>query len=470
MIKSLDINDVLRAEGPEGVRARLDKAHSEPTGPVTLDDFNAYMPRHNYIYTPSREFWPGASVNARIDPVPLEDENGDPVLNENGQQVTQIASAWLDQNKPVEQMVWSPGKPMIIRDRLVNQGGWIERDGVSCFNLYRPPTLVLGNAAKAGPWLDHIHKIYPNDMDHIVKWNGHRAQRPWEKINHGILLGGSQGIGKDTIEEPVKHAVGPWNFIEITPSVLCKDDFNGFVKAVILRINEARDLGDVNRYAFYEHLKPYSASPPDVLRCNEKHLREHAVFNVCGVIITSNYKSNGVFLPADDRRHYVAWSDAVKENFDERYWNRLWHWFYEEGGNGHVAAYLAELDISDFNPKAPPPKTQAFWDIVDANRAPEDAELADALDKLGRPYALTIAQVLSAVEGSEFYYWLKDRKNRRQLPHRFEQCGYVPVRNDNAADGLWQIKGVRQVVYARASLSLSERLGAVQRFPGTGTD
>ena len=51
----------------------------------------------------------------------------------------------------------------------------------------------------------------------------------------------------------------------------------------------------------------------------------------------------------------------------------------------HVAAYLASLDISGFDPKAPSPKTPAFWDIVDANRAPEDAELADVLDRMGNP-------------------------------------------------------------------------------------
>jgi hypothetical protein len=34
-----------------------------------------------------------------------------------------------------------------------------------------------------------------------------------------------------------------------------------------------------------------------------------------------------------------------------------------------VAAYLATLDISTFDPKAPPPKTDAFWAIVDANHA-----------------------------------------------------------------------------------------------------
>ena len=36
---------------------------------VTLDNFHAYMPMHNYIFAPTREMWPAGSVNARIPPV-----------------------------------------------------------------------------------------------------------------------------------------------------------------------------------------------------------------------------------------------------------------------------------------------------------------------------------------------------------------------------------------------------------------
>ena len=47
--------------------------------------------------------------------------------------------------------------------------------------------------------------------------------------------------------------------------------FNGFLKSVILRINEAHDLGsEVNKFAFYERLKAYTAAPPDVLRATRK--------------------------------------------------------------------------------------------------------------------------------------------------------------------------------------------------------
>jgi hypothetical protein len=33
---------------------------------VSVDDFWAYMPMHSYIYAPTRDMWPSASVNARI--------------------------------------------------------------------------------------------------------------------------------------------------------------------------------------------------------------------------------------------------------------------------------------------------------------------------------------------------------------------------------------------------------------------
>jgi hypothetical protein len=117
---------------------------------VSLSDFYAYMPRHNYIFTPTREAWPASSVNTRIPPL----------LTASGEQIK--ASNWLDQNRPVEQMTWAPGKPMIIPDRLIFEGGWIDRKGVRCFNLYRPPTILPGDPHGAQRWLDHIRLVYPD--------------------------------------------------------------------------------------------------------------------------------------------------------------------------------------------------------------------------------------------------------------------------------------------------------------------
>ena len=234
----------------------------------------------------------------------------------------------------------------------------------------------------------------------------------------------------------------------------------------MLRVSEARDLGDVNRYQFYEHMKPYTAAPPDVLRVDEKFLREHSVVNCTGVIITTNHKTDGMYLPAEDRRHFVAWSDTEQADFPESYWRELWGW-YQSGGFEDVAAYLFELDLSAFDPKEPPPKTEAFWTIVNANRAPEDAELADVIERIGSPSAVTLSRLQSEAT-DEFGMWLRERKNRRFIPHRLEGCGYVPVRNPDTKDNLWKIHQNRQVVYARDSLNLSEQITAARKLQEQG--
>ena len=90
----------------------------------------------------------------------------------------------------------------------------------------------------------------------------------------------------------------------------------------------------------------------------------------------------------------------------------------------------------------PPPKTPAFWDVLDAFRSPQDAELADLLDQLGDPDLVTVAQ--SPPEHPRSFGPGLDRKNSRAIPHRLEDCQYTKFRNDDAKDGLWVINGPRR--------------------------
>jgi hypothetical protein len=443
---------------------------SAPNGehpPWGLEDFHAYLPEHKYIFTPTRGMWPAQSVNALIPPVPLV-RDGSPVLDDNGKPKMQSASGWLDQNRAVQQMSWVPGLSEVIHDKLIADGGWIERSGAKLFNLYRPPSIIPGDPTCASPWVELVQKVFPEDSDHIIKYFAHRVQQPHQKINHALVLGGVPGIGKDSILEPVKRAVGPWNFSEPSPQQVM-GRFNGFVKSIIMRVSEARDLGEFDRYKFYEHMKDYTAAPPDVLRVDEKYMPEHTVLNVAGVIITTNHKTDGMYLPADDRRHYVAWSALTKEDFVKEYWENLWDW-YDHGGDRHVAGFLAALDLSNFNSKAPPLKTPAFWEIVEAGDTPEDAELADALDDLGNPPVVRLQQIILLRPGSSFADWLKDRKNARLIPHRFEKCGYVRVRNEGDASGLWKVSGKRQAIYGRNDIPLRKRYAAALKMARPGTE
>ena len=71
-----------------------------------------------------------------------------------------------------------------------------------------------------------------------------------------------------------------------------------------------------------------------------------------------------------------------------------------------------------------------------------------------------VASVADADTGT----WLRDQKNRRKIPYHLESCGYVPVRNESAKDGLWKIHKKRQAIYGRNDLPPSERMKAAARL------
>jgi hypothetical protein len=427
-------------------------------GAIELSDFYYVSDVDQFLYVPTGALWTAQAVNGRLPSIKTSKKN-------NGKYVYVKPADWLRLYRAVEQQTWAPGEPEIIEDRLVTDGGWRAKPGTHAFNLYRPPTLVHGDAALATPWLDHLNTIYPEDSEDIINWLAHRVQRPDQKPNHALVLGGPQGIGKDMILQPVKMAVGPWNFQEISPSNLL-EPYNPFVRAVVLRMNEAHDLGEGerNRFMLYERVKTYAAAPPDVLGCTDKYIRRHYVPNVLGLIITTNHKTDGVYLPADDRRHFVAWSDHAKEEFTTQYWNEMWTWLLQEGGNKHVAAYLAQHNLSAFNACALPRQTAAFFDIVSANQAPEDSDLADALDDLGQPEICSLMSIATSPRGATME-WLLDKRQLRSFPHRLGRCGYVFCRNPEDTDrGRWRINGRRQTLYVKARLAPEQRLRAAREF------
>jgi hypothetical protein len=425
---------------------------------LSLDDLCSYAPSRACIYLPCKTMWPNASVDDRIDRQPLLDANGNPVRNSKGKAVMIPASEWLAKHRSVEALTWDPGKPEFIRDCVVVDGGYIDKPGATTLNFYRPPPdIELGDAAQATRWVEHWHAIYPEDADHCIDWLACRVQRPGEKINHALVLGGAPKIGKDTLLEAVVRTIGEWNFQNIKLSHLVSKN-NAYFKAVIVRLSEARDVGEqgaVDRYRLYDHMKDMLVTPPNTMRVNEKYINEYYILNRAGMIITTNYR-DALFLPADDRRHYVAYSERRTEEFPTAFWTEFWAW-YEAEGFAHVAALLYQHDLSNFNPKAEPQKTEAFWDMVQADRGATFGELVDAIDALGNPPALTLDELMVVAPGLE---WLRDPSKRKATSHRLAESQYLNVHNPKAKDGLWKIRGRRQAIYARAALTREQRADA----------
>jgi hypothetical protein len=453
--------------------ARSAPTGRQTTGPLPITDFVAFSPDHSYIYKPDGADWSTAAVNSRVPPIKRgPDRRGRP-------RKPISASTWLDRNDAVVQRTWVPGDPQIIKDKLFDQGGVISKPGARVFNLYRPPVIVRGADDDISWWQGHLYELWPNEADHIEKYFAHRVQLPGEKINHGLLLCGAQGIGKDNIIEPLRRAVGAWNVREVSPQAML-GNFNEFVQSVVLRISEIKDLGDIDRFAFYEACKTLMASPPETLRCNPKFVKPYHIQNVTSPIMTSNYKVSGLYLPADDRRHFVAWSNVPEGSYDAPYWTRYWKRL-ENGGAEAVAAHLRNLDISKFDPKAAPPKTQAFWEIVDSLRTAEGGDMADMIEGLGNPAILTVWFIVEEAKRAnlqKFAEWLEDPKNRRKTSIELEENGYQRLANRHDRRGRWSFasgwdlgrwripSGWRGSVYRREDLTDRDGFEAIRKAGG----
>jgi hypothetical protein len=147
----------------------------------------------------------------------------------------------------------------------------------------------------------------------------------------------------------------------------------------------------------------------------------------------------------------------------------------EGNGYAHVRAFLEKRDISAFNPKAPPKRNDAFYAALATSEPAEEGEMADVIEAMDNPPAFTITMALNKAtvlaskdingkpDATSFAFWLGDRKNRRKIPHRMEDCGYSPLRNrDVGGSGTWRVDGKRQMIYVKSGLPPEERQKAAE--------
>jgi hypothetical protein len=89
-----------------------------------ITDFYAYLPENKFIYRPTGQLWPAASVDGTVKPWPHSD----------GKNVKPSDGLRLD--RAVQQITWHPGCPEVIEGKLAHQGGWIDKPGTRTYNVY----------------------------------------------------------------------------------------------------------------------------------------------------------------------------------------------------------------------------------------------------------------------------------------------------------------------------------------------
>jgi hypothetical protein len=243
-------------------------------------------------------------------------------------------------------LTYLPGFPIIYEDSI---------------NMWRP-TELNPKPGDVAPWLDQIYSFYAQEeVDHLLDWLAYLVQRPSVKPGHAILMGSQyEGIGKDLWLLPIRACFGKQNVSEIGADSL-SSSFNEWLAHKHLII--IQEIWTGARRELSNQLKPLLSSPPDEIMVNEKNVSRYPIPNICATIMLTNHK-DAVSMAAEDRRYFVMWSEAQPRQSD--YYQDFAHWVIDPENQSHVYDYLLKRDVSKFNIKAPPPKTTAKIDMVDA--------------------------------------------------------------------------------------------------------
>lgn len=420
------------------VKAAIDNGWAPLAGEVPISNFVFYGPGNDYIYRPTIAHWQAGAVDAACSPVNVDGK------------ITK-ASDWLKLNQLATSMTTDPKiEEDYIKGYDCRNGEVVKIGGAALFNSYRRPTIELGDAKLAGPYIAHIERIFnkPGDAQQFLNYMAHRVQRPWEKPRFALLIAGGMGIGKDTAVEFCCPAIGVWNVANIEPEAF-EAGFNEYVDSTLVRISEAANLHEMSKWAFNERTKVLIAGTPDYVTVNPKYGVKYSLRMYCGVIITTNHLASGIYIPEGDRRYDVIEAATMDElgladeAVRKEYFTDLWEWFYA-GGLNHVAAWLHERDLKDFSPNNGQRKTDAHKTVV-AGGMQGDQWLDDILDEMNRPTGVRSDWIVTkAIAAGE-----KDGDVRRKLSNAIGRVGYVFYRNTTTKDGRWKLAGKNVTVYVK---------------------
>ena len=265
----------------------------------------------------------------------------------------------------------------------MKSGVEVSLEGRQCLNTWTPSTLAPAEG-DASPWLDlfkHM-RMKPEEAEHVLDYFAFMLQHPGRKINHGLVLGGAHGIGKDTLLEPVKRAVGYHN-VGTPGGELLLSQFNDWAAGKKLVVFQEVAVASRREAKDIEHkLKPVLAAPPSSLSIHPKGLPVYEVPNLLQLVVVTNDR-HPLHVSSGDRRYFMTWAQWKPNIRERKQWAPFWsdfHRWLDTGGDAVVLSYLLNRDVSAFDPGAAPPVTEWREDAADSSLSDVALEVRDRLN------------------------------------------------------------------------------------------
>jgi hypothetical protein len=272
--------------------------------------------------------------------------------------------------------------------------GIYEENGRKWLNIYRPSN-VMAVEGDATPFKEFMEYLVPEEVerDHLLKMFAQLVQKPGEKLGHALILGSKEhGIGKSTLMDILFELLGPQNCRKASSEEL-ESQFNSYIEGTLLVLVEEINLGAGGRKV-YNKLKDQITS--DVTPMRRLYQDARSVRNVASFIFQTNLE-RPLLVDKEDRRYFVVNSPAKPR--EPAYYVSFNEWW--RANLGVIRHYLEQVDLTRFNPKAPPPMTEAKVQLIKGSETPIVQELRDMLEERCPPFRVDIVtyqQIADAVK------------------------------------------------------------------------
>ena len=274
--------------------------------------------------------------------------------------------------RQADKVTWMPGQEKIFR-----------KNGLNLVNMYRPNPMpvVTRTPGDVDIFYRVLNHVIPLNVaaEYFMDWCAFTVQFPGIKINHHpLMFSEMEGVGKDTIIDPVRWAIGAANSSE---SAL-KDLTGSFNEALkykkLIIINEVESFKQGKEAI--NVLKPLLAAPPESIKINAKFEPLFDQPNIFSLIMTSNSK-RPIYVAIVDRRLVII--HCVEQRMPEDMGQEIWDWLKEGGGRELMFHELMTRDISNFNPNVRPNDAELLRDhsnMVEDSKSSTEMMVGELVD------------------------------------------------------------------------------------------
>jgi len=322
-------------------------------------------------------------------------------------------------------------------------------------NVSSPQVHPTGGTPDGG--LALIAQLLPDaeERRYFTQWLAHKWLHPEVPGPAVLMVARDFGTGRGTLGELMRRLFGT-RYV----ATIGFDHFAGRTyqsqytewqaDSLVVLVNESStaDNGSTFRtkHDTYERLKEIVDPRAQERTIIAKGVRAYRSL-VCASYIIATNNPDALPLPPDDRRFVVLKNGGKRE---PEFWEAINDWLEVPENIGAFAAYLDDVDLSDFDAFAPPPMTETKRNMSELSRSDLDRAFDQVIAELpGELLAPPqIEREITRLKNEDDMLVLPDRWQaalRRMIAKRLYRVGA----DRDATGGVIKVDGEKWTVYAR---------------------